>query len=104
MLLKMQLYNLSILFIQTCVALDVSPQPSDDAFPPRSSHPAGYWADRLLEGLAMMENANFDGRSWPSSIQWTSAVLNTLLAASDISFAYSLVEFDGAIPGSHNTA
>jgi hypothetical protein len=104
MLFRRLLYNLSILFIQTCVALNSSSQLSDGASPPRSSYAAGYWADQLLEGLVIMENAYFNGSSWPSSIQWTSAVLDTLLAASDISLANALAGFGGAIPASQKTA
>jgi hypothetical protein len=65
------------------------------------NYKAGHWFDEFQSVLATMQNNYFNGTAWPSSIQWISAFLDTLLAASDISLTNALVEYDGKVPGSH---
>lgn len=65
------------------------------------NYKAGHWFDEFQGVLSTMQDTFFNGTAWPASIQWTSAFLDTLLAASDISLTNALVEYDGKVPGSH---
>ncbi|KAK5743783.1 hypothetical protein LTR17_002405 [Elasticomyces elasticus] len=55
---------------------------------------AAHWLGEHRNALSMMQRNYWNGSDWPTSIQWVSAFMGTLLVASDRSFAYGLDNSD----------
>lgn len=76
-------------------------QLSEDA---GSRQDIGYWFRELESTLSVMQSSRFwNGTSWPSTIQWIGAVLNTLVISSEISFTNALKEYNGDVPGANTS-
>ncbi|KAK4890338.1 hypothetical protein LTR27_010981 [Elasticomyces elasticus] len=57
---------------------------------------AAHWLGEHRNALSTMQVNYWNGSDWPTSIQWVSAFMDTLLVASDRSFAYTLDKSDAA--------
>ncbi|KAK5711665.1 hypothetical protein LTR17_018300 [Elasticomyces elasticus] len=55
---------------------------------------AAYWLGEHRNALSTMQGNYWNRSDWPTSIQWVSAFMDTLLVASDRSFAYTLDDSD----------
>ncbi|KAK3109793.1 hypothetical protein LTR53_016565 [Teratosphaeriaceae sp. CCFEE 6253] len=61
----------------------------------RPEQPAGYWLKEVRSTLNAMQSTYWNGTYWPTSIQWVSAFMDTLLAASERSFIDALEQHHG---------
>ncbi|KAK3672210.1 hypothetical protein LTR78_007963 [Recurvomyces mirabilis] len=107
-------YSLPALFVGYLGCSTASPTVTDasNAYPTSSpwqwpgpnQGKQGYWFDQLEDTLATMQNTFWNGTYWPTTIQWIGAFMDTLLAASDISFTNALDRYNGGVPGAHSTS
>lgn len=51
---------------------------------------SGQWLEDLKDVLSTMQSSFWSRNGWPTTIDWTGAVMDTLLIASDMSFANAL--------------
>ncbi|KAK5116897.1 hypothetical protein LTR62_006618 [Meristemomyces frigidus] len=62
-----------------------------------------YWFTEFRGSVASMQDTFWNGTQWPAAIQWTGAFLNTLLAASEVSFTNALSDNKVNVSDSQNT-
>lgn len=64
---------------------------------PNSKRDTRYWFNEFQSVLCTMQSTYWNGTYWPTTIRWTGAFLDTLLAASDHSFVNALIEHNETV-------